>query len=127
MELSIRQLKAISLIASGMSSKDTADVIGITPQTLSTWRAIPEFEVALNGLKTEMLNAVHDKLRCASTIAIDSLTDLSKNAKSEETRRKAALDILSALSSAKRCGIGPIRLKELEQMIANQSLVDSLC
>ena len=93
-KLKPKQLQAANLIASGMLYKDVASDVNVSPETISHWKADPNFEAYLNQLKWDILESARDSIRSATTQALESLIKLSGNAKSEEVRRKACIDIL---------------------------------
>jgi hypothetical protein len=61
----------------------------------------------LNQLRHDKVALIRERLRFASTEALDCLVELMVNAKSEETRRKCANDILgmAGLTGASNEGI----------------------
>lgn len=71
-----------------------ASEINCTPETISRWNREPEFEAFLNQLKWELLDAARDALRAATQEAAYGLRDLIRHAESEETKRKACMDVL---------------------------------
>ena len=108
-ELSPKQTKAATLLASGMKSKDVASEIDCTPETISKWKKIPEFEAFLNQLRTELVEHSMQLLRNSVPDAIQTLNDIMKNSKSEEMRKKIAVDILKMAgmeTDGKGCGAG---------------------
>ncbi len=121
MELTSKQVKAIVGLASGMTSVAVAKDVGTTPQTLCAWKNIPEFVVALNKIKQEILDCTYDRLRDSASIAVSGLIELATSAKSEAIRHKACLDLLSLIgvtttrTDAYRQGIGVTGLLELER------------
>lgn len=93
-KLTSKQLKALPLMAQGMSGKDVAKEVSVTPQTVSEWKNSPAFMATLNILRTEILESARSQLQQSPNKAIQTLIDLMDNSENEETRRKAALDIL---------------------------------
>lgn len=93
-ELSPKQQQAICLLADGAMSKDVAETVGVTPETVSVWKRDPEFQACLNRLKYELMDVARDTMRRKLREVSESLIDLAVGAKNEETRRKACLDVL---------------------------------
>jgi len=93
--LSPKKLKAVALLAQGSTGVEAAKACNVTPQTISEWRRIPEFKAELDSMKMEVLESARDKLQSASCTAVQTLVDLAESSANHETRRKAALDILS--------------------------------
>jgi len=134
-ELSPNQIKAATLLVTGMKSKDIATEIGVTPETISIWKRYKEFIFFTNKLRQEYVDSMVDKLRNNTINAMDTLNNLASNAESEETRRKAAKDILDMTGIQKYdgyiyYGIGLKSEAELAEKIksdkAKKSLLDSL-
>ncbi len=100
-KLSVSQARAISLLIEGKTRKQVAKELSITPQTLSEWNKNPEFERALKVLKNQMLDEAKEIMMCTSYRALETLTTLMNESKSDEIKRKVALDILE-LTGLKR-------------------------
>ena len=93
-KLTNKQLKALPLMAQGMPGKNVAKEVSVTPQTVSEWKRSPVFMATLNSLKMEALESARGQLEHSPSKAIQTLIELMDNSENEETRRKAALDIL---------------------------------
>lgn len=93
-KLTPKQLKAIPLMAQGMSGKEIAEEVSVTPQTVSEWKKLPAFMASVNSLRKEALSSARCQLQQTPNKAIQTLIDLMDNSANDETRRKAALDIL---------------------------------
>jgi hypothetical protein len=92
--LTPKQQKSITLLAQGMLGKEVAKEVSVTPQTLSGWKNNPEYLAALNNYRFELLEGARTQLQFAPSKAASVLIDLMEYSDSDETRRKAALDIL---------------------------------
>ncbi|MEP1471954.1 MAG: helix-turn-helix domain-containing protein [Halieaceae bacterium] len=93
--LSCKKLQAIPLLAKGTNGKKVAEIIDVSAQTISEWKNDPVFEAALNSTKWEILKSAVDKLRAGAALAAEELTNIIQHAESDETRRKACLDVLN--------------------------------
>ncbi len=134
--LSPIQRKAISLLAAGMPSNRVAEEVDVTPQTISTWKGNPEFVAGINQLVSESIESARTRLRSFANTAVEQLIDLAQNAKAEEARRRASVDILTMLgmsdpsSAAWKHGIGPTTAegckREARQRESTEQLIDSL-
>ena len=130
--LSPIQIQAISLLIAGKKSKDVAEALDVTPQTLVAWNKQSLFMVTLNRLKLEIVESARDSIRSIAAKAVDCLSNLITEEANGEVRRKAAIDILQmagvAGSPDKRnpWGIGPTTLKELQQQQSSQRQLDDL-
>lgn len=81
-------------MAQGLLGVEVAKEISVTPQTVSGWKKDPVFMSTLNQHKMELLENARCQLQQSPSKAVQTLIDLMENSESEETRRKAALDIL---------------------------------
>jgi len=92
--LTPKQVKAVSLLVSGMSGRAVAKEVGVSPQTVSEWNNDPVIEVYVNQLKQDALDEARDRIRGLALEATKNLEDLMRNAKSEEVKRKVCMSIL---------------------------------
>lgn len=88
------QIKAATLLVSGMTGKDVASAINCTPETICHWKKETEFKALLNSLRMELLEEGRERLRGSIADAMDTLRDIMGNSENQEVRRKAAMDIL---------------------------------
>jgi len=70
-----------------------AQELGVTPETVSRWRALPVFQAALNMAIRDSYQATIGSLRDAKTEALGVLCDLLQ-AEDERLRLSAALSVL---------------------------------
>lgn len=79
--LTPRQLEAAALLASGKGVRETAEAIGVRPETVSRWRRIPGFAdaeaVELNGeldqATRDWRKETHDAMWSALFVLMDEL------------------------------------------------------
>ena len=120
MNLNPKQLQAIVLLSQGKTARETAKELEVTPQTITEWGKIPEFEITLNTLKLEIIISGRDSIRAVSSLAVECLKSLVESGKNEEVRRKAANDILTMAGIADpndgriMWGIGPTSMPEFQ-------------
>ena len=121
MKLSDKQIKAISLLASGKLCRTVADELSVTPQTISEWKRQPAFVAEINKLRKEVLDAASAKIQFSVTEALDVLVEVAHEAPNHETRRRAALDILrlGGLEPGSQqtygWGLGPVTSEGVEE------------
>lgn len=96
-KLSDKQLRAAELLAAGRLGCEVAEELGITPETVSHWKKQPVFEARYNLIREEIQFAALDSLRGITGLAVTTLADIMKTSKSEETRRRAAVNVLQLL------------------------------
>lgn len=95
--LSEKQRIAAELLAAGKLCKVAAAAVDVSPETVSVWRRQPAFRAYCNSLRNEAHFAARDALRNIGPLAVGTLEDLLKASTSDETRRKAAGDVLRML------------------------------
>lgn len=70
-----KQQQAILLIAEGKMYQEVAEAIGVTPKTISTWRADPDFKAALNQHLHNIQEAHSEILRNLQGLALKTIED----------------------------------------------------
>ncbi len=74
LELSIEQQNAIDLLVTGQADQVVAEAVGVTRQTVGTWRNHhPAFAAALNARRLEVWGGACDRLRALLPKALDVL------------------------------------------------------
>lgn len=68
-----KQAQSIPLLAVGVSSKQTAERIGVDHRTISRWMRESEFRASLELATKELIEEAHGRLKCLVTHAIDTL------------------------------------------------------
>jgi hypothetical protein len=92
--LTMPQLSAIDLLASGKTDKETAELLSLSRTCVSKWRLYsPEFQAALNRRRAEVWGAGIDRLRSLVPKALDALAEELEKADSPN-RLKAAVEVL---------------------------------
>ena len=66
-----KQQQAIILIATGKTGVQVAEQLQITPKTISTWRATPEFRAELNKYMLEIKPAHAERLRNLCVLSLE--------------------------------------------------------
>lgn len=95
MNLKPKQIQAATLLAQGWLCKDVAEEIQVTPQTISEWKNIPEFEACINDLKTQSIEAARAQIQSLAESAVDTISELMESSESDNVRLKAALAMLA--------------------------------
>ncbi len=94
MKLTPDQVKAVPHFVAGKKGKEIAELVGVTPQTVSAWRQDAAFVAYINRLQLEDLEKVRHEIRALASEAVKELTHLLKNAENEEVKRKTIMNIL---------------------------------
>lgn len=92
--LSTKKVQAIHLLVTGNSLPDTAEMLGVSTETIREWKQNPSFEAVLHDLQDDIADDAYHRIVKASFDAINELVRLSENAKSDEIRLKASTEIL---------------------------------
>jgi hypothetical protein len=75
-ELTIPQLNAIDLLATGKTDQETAEAVGVTRQTVNGWRNInPYFQAELNRRRQDLWGVTVDQLRALLPRAVAVLAE----------------------------------------------------
>lgn len=105
-DLTITQLNAIDCLVAGKTDGDTAEVVGVTRQTVNGWRNHnPEFIAALNARRLEVWSAAHDRLLSLLPVALNTL-EAVVTGPSPNWRAAARIVELSGVSQQGRGGTG---------------------
>ena len=95
-QLSPEQEQAIALILTGQTDQAIADAVGVTRQTVNTWRNHrPEFMAVLNQRRAVIWEGHTERLRGLVSGAIDTLGEAMQDDDPKEARA-AAVHILKA-------------------------------
>lgn len=97
-ELNERQLKAIELLIKGESINDIAATLGVTRQSVSTWKNKDElFKAELDKCVQELKSKVSDKLLMNIEPLMDKLIKIALKSSSEKTSLDACIYALNRL------------------------------
>lgn len=121
MTLKPKQVLAASLIAQGRRCKEVAEIVGVTPQTISEWKKYPSFEALVNTIKLEALEGARAQLQSLAHDAVATLEKVMLQGSSDALRLKAVEIILSHVglthgtTTLWRWGVGPISATDVAQ------------
>lgn len=97
-QLSIEQQNAIDLLIQGKSDRETAEAIGVSRQTVTSWRNNnPAFIAELNKQRKAVWGAQVDRIRYLISAALDVLEEDLRDTENKQLRQKAAIHILQAV------------------------------
>ena len=94
--ITAKQAEAATLLMTGLTAREVAEKIGVTPETISTWRRSKSFNDILAYLRDEKLIAGLDQLRGLQQVALETIKHLMLNSESDAIRLKAASGVLRA-------------------------------
>jgi hypothetical protein len=116
--LTLPQLNAIDLLASGKTDKETAELLSLSRTCVTKWRLYdPVFQAALNRRRAEVWGSGIDRLRSLIPKALDALADELEN-RDSPNRLKAAGEILRlAHLPADALRTGPTEPEEIVRRI----------
>lgn len=121
MKLNNQQLAAIRLLASGVRSKTAAEKVGVTPETISRWRKIPEFIATMNEIQGEAHDDTRGALRSLQNEAVNAVKDLLVNSDTPpKVRLEAALSVfdLTEIREESCRAVGPCDAKAVQSHAA---------
>lgn len=78
-ELSEVQKQAAMLVAAGKPGNEIAQLFEVTPETISRWRQLPQFEAEVNFILQGAADAVKDRLRGLASDAVDVIESVLKD------------------------------------------------
>jgi hypothetical protein len=117
--LTLPQLNAVDLLASGKTDKETAELLNLSRTCVTKWRLYdPSFQAALNVRRAEVWGAGVDRLRSLVPLALDALGDVLQDRDSPD-RLKAAVEVLklARLPSVSTGADGPTDPEEIVRLI----------
>ena len=130
--LTLKKLKAISLLATGTNISTVAKELGVDRSSVYRWTKEDLFIIHLNKLKTEQLNAARTQIQHSAALAIDTLSSIMKNSKNDLAKISAATKILEMAGMTKETsqlygvGIGATSNKEIQAEKETKMLMDAL-
>jgi transposase len=102
-ELNNNQLLAVQMLASGMNGRDIAKELKVRPETLSRWKAEPEFEAAVNYIVVGAQEATRAKLSQLSEQALQVIEDVLNDSEAQaSTKLSAAFKVLDRVGTPER-------------------------
>lgn len=94
-QIKVKQIRAAQLLASGMDSKEVANAVKVTPETISHWKKSPAFQAYFNELRWEVMESSRERLRSLFSKAIGTIEELMAESKSDSVRLRAAQSVLN--------------------------------
>jgi hypothetical protein len=94
-DLKFSQMKAAHYIVGGCSLTETADLVGVTSQTLFRWLKLPAMQVLIRELRRITLEHSINELQRLNSKAISTLEKLLDCESSPASRCRAAAIILT--------------------------------
>jgi DNA-binding XRE family transcriptional regulator len=92
-QLSVEQRNAISLLTLGKTDQETADTVGVSRETVWSWRnENPRFMAELDRARAEIFRVPHERLRSLLAKAIDNIAIAV-----EEGSFPASIEVLKAV------------------------------
>lgn len=91
--LSAKQLRAVLELANGKTQAQTAQIVGVSAQTLCKWASMPEFQNLVHDLVAQRSMTADEYMQHKRMQAVRTLTSLMENAP-PATRLRAARALL---------------------------------
>ncbi len=89
-----KQEQAAFLLASGMLGKDVANTVGVTPETISSWRKDENFEICINRYRLEYVESARERLRLMTGKALSALEELIDKGSTDTVKLKACSEVI---------------------------------
>lgn len=77
--LTENQKQAAMLVAAGKPGNEIAQLLDVTPETISRWRQLPQFEAEVNAILRGAADAVRERLRGLASDAVDVIESVLKD------------------------------------------------
>jgi hypothetical protein len=122
--LTLRQLRAVPVVASNPSLYKACKILGISSQDMAIWANIPAFRKCVENLRTRFVEEAVGTLKASCTEAVEVLVSLMRKSDSENIKRCCANDILNHLSRYLEMSEISQRVTELELAACNIKGVD---
>ncbi len=91
-----KKILAATNLVSGKSGVETAELVGVKPETISRWKQEPKFAAYLNGLKLEAVADARDHLRALNAKAVGTIKTLLDST-SDAIKLRAAQFVVHAM------------------------------
>lgn len=95
-----KQLQALSMMASGISSVEISNMLKLRRGTIANWQQIPEFIQEYNRLMEEVRLGFKNKIAGAINTTIESVIYQVGNKVSEPKRIDALINVLKTLDKS---------------------------
>ena len=96
------QLRALPLLATGMSGAEVAKAVGVKPSTVSGWlHHCPDFMAELDRCREQVIREAMDQLGGTLTTAVRELHHVMTKSKNDALRLKAATFVIENFGLAK--------------------------
>lgn len=89
-----KQLRALHLLAAGMSARRVAEKLGVTPKTVSVWQKDTSFALTLAAEQTDQLRELRRRLVSASDAAVTAVIELAQGCENPNVRLRAATAVI---------------------------------
>lgn len=119
--ITVKQQKAITALLSERTTRDAAKAAGVNEKTLYDWLKDKDFRAALRDAEKSILGEVTRRLSAGQRIALDALEKLTKSARHESTKLRAAVAWVDLFLKFKDMSDIEDRLTALEERINNDN------
>jgi hypothetical protein len=119
--LTDRQLQAMSLILSATTIEEGCRTAGISKQTFYNWMDNPDFKSELTRQRNEVIQEGLSNLKRSIKKAVDVLMDCL-NSKDDFVKRRAANDLLTHCLRLREIEEVEDRLQALEEVIVRRKI-----
>lgn len=125
MKLTAKHHLAITLLSTGLNSKETAEEIGVTPEAISRWKADFDFQAELNLLLKTIQTEAQDKLRHLTSLALSTMEEIMLDTDLPAKDRLSASMKVLELMNVKAGVIGSTNASVLKSEEEQSELLES--
>ncbi len=96
-DLTAKQVKALPLLASGMTASNVSKRLKISQQQISNWKRDEKFQFAVDTVRRNALRDAETALSGLAMDAVQTLRESLNNGYSEQTRLRAAMYVIDRI------------------------------
>jgi transposase len=108
-------------VAAGQSVRAAARSLGVKESTACNWSGSVEFKARVEKIRSETVSQARSALSHGAVEAVETLVELLGATHDDDTRQKAAKEILASLLSVREHHDAMIRLAALEARFSDQT------
>ncbi|MEO1762609.1 MAG: LuxR C-terminal-related transcriptional regulator [Cyanobacteria bacterium J06629_18] len=117
MELTPKQMRALSLIAAGATNAQAAEAVNVSQRTIVNWKALPNFQKLLSFAVQSQFNSALAQLVCGSQDAVLELQNIITSSDTPARIKVSAISVLLSHASQVRSWALEQRLENLEAFL----------
>lgn len=117
--------EAVLLFVAGVGNKDISKKLKVTPETVSIWKHDYAIQAEINKILLHNSNAVSDKLRALSSIALETIEAIMQDKEAAPKERLTASLKILELNRVRPSSIGATNEAVLKKEAEQDDLLNS--